>query len=97
MVDVEIIHDEQKAILKTDKTTVTYTLEKDITGFRFFEFRLSKGYIPKDLEGKYTSLEKGIEAFKKYEKTLKQSQASKNEELDKARKARNAKLHTETS
>jgi len=67
MVDLEINEDERYAILKTDKSKATYRLVKDRSGHRFFEFKIDKGTLPVELQGKYTSLLKGVEAFKQYE------------------------------
>lgn len=97
MVNVEINEDAKIATLTTDKANVTYTLQKDNSGFIFFEFRVSSGNLPEELKGKYSSLLKGVEAFKAYERKMKQTQASKNEEFDKARKARRAELQSESS
>lgn len=97
MVDVEEYPDERYAILKTDKKSCEYRLVKDMTGHRFFEFRVSKGFVPEELSGKYTSLEKGIEAFKQFEKNLTKSKTVKRDEWQAEKEAKRAKLHTETS
>ena len=97
MVDVELNEEKKYAIITTDKARTKYILEKDRSGFVFFEFRVTSGTLPEQLKGKYSSLAKGIEAFKAYERSMKQTQASKNEELHQERKARRAELHPESS
>ena len=97
MVDVKVFPDQKYAVITTDKANCKYILEKDRSGYVFFEFRTNRGQLPKELKGKFSSIEKGIECFKAYERQMKQTQASKNDELDRARKARRAQLQSENS
>lgn len=95
MVDVELHEEERYAILKTDKLKTTYTVVKDNSGHRFFEFKVSDGPLPKQLQGKFSSLRKAVEAFENYERVIKQSFAVKREEIENERKTRRAKLQSE--
>lgn len=97
MVDVEEHLDYKYVILSTDKRLEKYTLEKDNSGYAHFSFRVSKGPVPEGLQGKFTSLEKGIEAFKSYERGLKESNAVRQKELQEFREQRRAKSSTESN
>lgn len=97
MVDVKINRDQKWAILKTNKSMLEYKIVKDISGFIFFEFKVDKGTLPQELKGKYTSLDKAIEAFKAYERGMKQTQPAKRQEIAEEKEIRRAKLLTESS
>lgn len=94
MVDVEKDLEKQEAILRTDKRNVTFTLYKDRLGYGFL-FKVSEASVPKELSGRYSTLEKGIECFKKYELTIKESHAAKSDRLAKLREERRAQSDTE--
>lgn len=95
MVDVEEHLEHKYVVLSTDKRLEKYTLEKDNTGYAHFSFRVSKGPVPESLQGKFTSLAKGIEAFKLYENGLKESNAVRQKELQEFREQRRAKSTAE--
>ena len=97
MVEVELAEDGTFALLSTDKSRTNYSIVKDRSGHIFFQFKIDKGTLPDELKGKYSSIQKGVEAFQSYERRMNQTQASKNEELDKARKSRRAELQPKVS
>lgn len=97
MVDVKEIHNEKKAILTTDKRKESFTLEKDMSGYSSFIFKVSRGKVPEQLAGRYTSIQKGVEAFEAFDRSIKMSQAVKREVIAEERKAQRAELHTENS
>lgn len=97
MVDVEEFPDLKYAVLATDKRAEKFILEKDKSGYAHFVFRVSKGLVPEQLQGKYTSLRKGIEAFKSFEATTKQSDAMRQKELQEFREKRRAKPTAESN
>jgi hypothetical protein len=94
MVDAKIDYENKQAVFKTDKTKITYTLEKDVTGFCFYEFKASKGPLPKELEGKFNSLDKGKEAFEKFDRNKKVTVAKYSEQRQ---KAKNEQLQSKAS
>lgn len=96
MVDVEINYAEQFAVLKTDKREAVFTLFKDPYRFGFI-FKVNKASVPEELSGRFSSLTKGIEFFKSYERTIKESQAAKSERLAKHREERRAKSNATDS
>ena len=89
MVDVERDWDKQEAVLKTDKRNTVFTLYKDKYGYGFL-FKVSEANVPKELSGRYSSIEKGIECFKNYELTIKESHAARSDRLAKLREERRA-------
>lgn len=97
MVEVKIFPDQKYAIITTSKTNCTYTLVKDNSGFVFFEFKVDRGQLPAELKGKFSSIEKGVEFFKSYERRMSQTQSAKNVELGKLRERRSAELQSENS
>jgi len=97
MAGVKEVPSEKKAILTTDKRKESFTLEKDTSGYSSFIFKVSRGKVPEQLAGKYTSIKSGIEAFKSFERSIKMSQAVKREVIAEERKAQRAELYTENS
>ena len=97
MVDLEINRDEQWVVFSTDKMKAKYKLTKDRSGHRFFEFSVDKGALPKELRGKFSSLEKGIKHFTNYERTLKKSHRVRRDEWQEEKEANRVKLHSESS
>lgn len=97
MVEVEESRDKMSATIKTDKRAEKYIVEKDRTGFIFFVFRSTKGPVPNALSGKYSSIQKAVEAFKAYERGLKESNALRQKELQEFREVRRATANAESS
>lgn len=91
MVDVEEFPEEQKAIVGSDKRVEKYIIEPDNRGYGFFVFKSNKGPLPEELSGRYTSIKKAVASFEQFERTTKQSPASRQRELQEYREARRAK------
>lgn len=96
MVEVEEFPDQKYAICRTSKRKESYILHKDMTGYSSFVFKVSKGSVPETLSGTFTSIAKGVEAFRQYDREIKMSQAVKREIITEERKAQNAKLHAKS-
>lgn len=96
MVDVKEYPDLKYAIFKTDKREGEYTLYKDNSGYAHFVFRVNVGSLPKELQGKYTSLRAGREAFEAFDRQTKQSISSRQKELQEFREKRRGKSSTES-
>lgn len=94
MVDVEEHLEEKYVVLRTDKRTEPFFLEKDRSGYAHFVFRTTKSQLPECLQGKFTSIQKGIDAFKQFDRSTKQSVASRQEELQNFREKRRGKPST---
>lgn len=88
--DVIVDYDSQTAVI-SDKTKLrnTFTVIKSMDNSPFFKIA-SENIVPNDLNGHYSSVNSAIQACCTYLKNVKQSHSVKSEELDKARKARNA-------
>lgn len=97
MADVKEFPDERYAIITSKKFTAEYTVQKDRSGHRFFEFKISKGNLPEELKGKFSSISKAVDAFEAYERVTKQTQPAKRKELQEEREAKRAKLHSQSS
>lgn len=83
MAEAEINYDQKYAVIKSDKFTTTFTVYKDISGHRFFEFKTSKGNLPEELKGKYSSIEKAIKGFEAYERKVKTSPRKRRDDWQK--------------
>lgn len=96
MVDVEQDPEGHYVILTTDKRVEKFYLEKDRSGYAHYVFRTSKGPLPDVLKGKFTSIQKGIEWFNAFDRAIKESNAVRQNELQKHREARRAKSSSES-
>ena len=95
---VEFIEDtvNQTCICKSDKLVTDILIEKSNDGFVFFEFRVTKGSVPKELSGKYSSINKAKEAVTAYLNQKSESVAAKRAYFAKSleeRKELNASKH----
>ena len=95
---VEFIEDtvNQTCICKSDKLVTDILIEKSNDGFVFFEFRVTKGSVPKELSGKYSSMSRAKEAVTSYLNRKSESVAAKNAYFAKSlekRKELNASKH----
>lgn len=94
--DVKIDYTNQTAILESSKYVSKFLVSKAAGGFIFFKVELENGPTPKELSGSYSSIQKAIEGIEIFLRTAKETQAAKNERLDKDRKERkNAVSNTE--
>lgn len=87
----------QTASIQTEKYTSKFLISKLSKGSAFFKINLEVGVTPSALSGSYTSIKKAIEAVSIFLLTAKETQATKNERLDKERKERNAVSNSEGS
>lgn len=95
---VEFIEDtvNQTCICRSDKLVTDILIEKANDGFIFFEFRVTKGSVPKELSGKYSSINKAKEAVTAYLNKKNDTVAAKNVYFAKSleeRKKINASKH----
>ena len=93
---VEIDYDDLVAcVYDPTKYKLKFTVSKEMGNNGFFAVHFNN--LPQELSGSYTSLEKAVEAVCNWLKNAKQSFAVKSDELDKARKERNAAKSKPTS
>lgn len=64
-----------------EKSKVTYSVCKSNDGFSFYEIRISKGNVPKELTSRYTKLDQAEQAVTKYLAKQPKSSAQKREEI----------------
>ncbi len=80
----------QTCVCKTDKLATDIHIRKSNDGFIFFEFHFEKGLVPKELSGRYSSLEKGKQAVESYLRDKVKTKAlQRNEYADKREIERN--------
>lgn len=60
-------------VIKTDKFKSDFIVKKSNNGFSFFEVAVSKGKVPKELEGSYSTAYIALDAVKHYVKKSKPS------------------------
>lgn len=84
----------QTATVSSNKYLNKFFISKASTGSIFFKVELETGPTPSQLSGVYSSLKKAIEAVQTFLLTAKETQAAKNERLDKERKERHAVSNT---
>lgn len=93
---VEFIHDtqNQRCVCKSDKLTTSIIIEKELGGYSFFIIKFEKGVVPKNLSGRYTSIQKAQAGVEKYLRNKPQSFSARRKELgegsEKRKKARDA-------
>lgn len=97
MVEVEEFPDKAIAVMATSKRKEKYTLQRDRTGYSSFVFSVTRGPLPETLAGRFTTIQKGIEAFRQYDREIKMSQAVKRDVIAAERKAQNAELLSKSS
>lgn len=94
--DVSIDTINQTASVVSSKYISKFLISKAAGGFIFFKVELENGPTPKELSGSYSSIPKALEGVEIFLRTAKETQAAKNERLDKDRKERkNAVSNTE--
>jgi hypothetical protein len=93
---VEFIHDteNQRCVCRTDKLTTDVTIEKELGGFRFFIIKFAAGPVPKELGGRYSSIQSAQAGVEKYLRNKRQSVSARRKEFgdnyEKRKKARDA-------
>ena len=100
MVDVEFDIDYANRTLTArcpEKLSTTIHVKKCVGGYIFFEVHLEKGKVPKELSGKYTSLDKAKVAIEKYLNTIKPSKAVRREAFGKDYEERKKQNATESN
>ena len=56
-----VSHDERpRTTIKSPKFNNTFTIKKSENGYGFYEVQLSKGVVPKELDGQYTRMSGGV-------------------------------------
>lgn len=96
-VEVEINYDKKTATVRCpSKTKVTYTIRTAPGGFIFYEIAQDSGSVPKELAGKYSSLDVAVKMLKHHLTHMKQTQYAKNEELAERRAKRKEELTNAT-
>ena len=53
--------------MTSDKLKTVYTAVKSQDGYAFYEIKVDKGSLPKELKGKFSSHQRAIERFKSWE------------------------------
>lgn len=96
-VEFHVDYDKLTAECVSDKLILPYYITKDIGGFAFFRFRVGKGDVPKELSGRYSSLQTAMNAFEQYETKIQKSKSLKRQEFAEAREKRIAESNTESS
>jgi hypothetical protein len=97
--DVKIEEDriKQTASVQSSKYLSKFLVSKLSTSSTFFKIELENGPTPSQLSGAYSNIAKANEAILEFLLTAKETQAAKNERLDKERKERNAVTNSKGS
>lgn len=87
---VEFIEDtvNQRCVCKSDKLVSDIIIEKSQDGFIFFEVKMTKGQVPTELSGKYSSIRSAKKAVESYLQNKKESVAARRENFAKEREER---------
>lgn len=89
---VELIdYDNHLAIVKLKQYTSRFIISKAKSAILYsLRFESSSSNLPKELAGKYTSIDKAIQCLHDFSLVAKETFATKSERLDKERKERHA-------
>jgi hypothetical protein len=88
VVNFEEFPEDFYAIATIDKTKTEYRIERDLTGYGHFIFKVNKGSVPKDLSGKYSSILKAYKALEQYSNIVPETNTVRRETFAKAREER---------
>lgn len=89
MVEVELDYTQHLAtIVNPDKTKTVFKVVKQPGGFIFYEVEVSKGIVPQELSGRYSSLDEGIKAVSRYIELKPKTNAVKRQYFKDAREKR---------
>ena len=90
MIDIETDTVNQRCVIKSDKMMSEIYVHKEESGYSFFKVKFEKGYVPSELSGRYSSLDKGKEAVEHYLRNkVKTKTVQRNEYADQREKERN--------
>ena len=78
----------QRCVCKSDKFVSDIIIEKSIGGYRFFEIKFTKGVLPSELSGKYSSMRMAKAAVETYVRNSKETKAARRESFHLAREER---------
>jgi|TARA_B110000259_G_scaffold186839_1_gene239097 hypothetical protein len=78
----------QRCVCKSDKFVSDIIIEKSIGGYRFFEIKFTKGVMPNELSGKYSSMKMAKIAVETYVRKKKKTKGARREYFSKAREER---------
>ena len=91
MIDIETDTVNQHCVIKSDKMVSAIYVSKEESGYSFFRVSFEKGTVPKELSGRYSSLQKGKEAVEHYLRNkVKTKTVQRNEYADQREMERNA-------
>lgn len=91
--DAEFIEDaaKQVCVVKSSKMVSDIIIQKDRSGYIFFEVKLEKGQAPGELSGKFSSMLKAKEAVAAYLNNRKETKAARRENFAQEREERKAR------
>ena len=91
--DAEFIEDAAKQIcvVKSSKMVSDIIIQKDRSGYIFFEIRLEKGPAPAELSGKFSSMLNAKKAVANFLNARKETTAARRENFAKEREERKAR------
>lgn len=89
MADVERKWGENYAVVTSDKRKTTFTIAHEKRNNPRYVFTVDKGTIPKELMGRFSTIELAIQAFEDFEKKTNSSATVRRDEWQ---EERNAKL-----
>ena len=87
MADVNRKWAENFATVTTPKRNVVYTISLEKRKNPRFIFSVDKGAVPKELLGKFTTIEHAVKAFEDFERTTTKSPTVKRDEWQEERRA----------
>jgi hypothetical protein len=91
LVEFEEYPDKQICICRCpEKMLTALTIQKDRSGFIFFEIVTDKGPVPAELSGSYSSIPKAKEAVQQYLRNKKETIGARRENFAKEREERKA-------
>lgn len=90
---IEYDHDtaNQYCVCKSDKLLTEVYIEKELGGYKFFKIRYEKGVVPRDLAGRYTSVQAAQRDLEHYLRRMPVSKTKRvRDYADQREKERNA-------
>lgn len=83
------------ALVKSPKHTNTFMVSKDIDGTAFYRVTMQgPGILHKDINGKFSTIEKALDALSKFVESAEKTQGKRREET--VERIRGAKLRSES-
>lgn len=68
---VSSLNESPKTIISSDKYVGKFVVEKAIGGFIFYQVHLTKGAMPPQLKGNYTSMKSAVDSVREFLRTAK--------------------------